>query len=137
MGSPELSIGLSREASAVVSPDQAANHLGSGDLQVFATPAMAAWIEGLCRDLLQSYLQPGQTTVGAWISIEHLAPTPVGAKVNLRAWITAIEGRNITFQVEVRDQHDLIGQAEHRRVIVEVERFLRRVREKSEPTTGL
>jgi fluoroacetyl-CoA thioesterase len=75
-------------------------------------------------------LPAGQTTVGIGIQIRHLAPTPIGATVRVRVEVTSFEGRQIGFQAQVWDETELIGEAEHRRAVVDVERFMRRVEAK-------
>lgn len=123
-------VGMTAETSHLVERDQTAPHLGSGDLAVYATPAMAALAERLCAEMVQSRLGANQTTVGVQLEIKHLAPTPVGGRVHARARLKAVEGNRLSFQVEVRDEHELIGEIHHRRAVVDVPRFMRRVEAK-------
>ncbi len=108
-----------------------AAHLGSGSLRVLATPAMALLVEEVCRKLVEPLLAAGQSTVGAELTLRHLAPTPVGMGVRLRAEVASVEGRRIGFHVRVWDAAELVGEAEHTRVIIDVERFLKRVQAKA------
>ena len=123
-------VGMTAETSHLVEREQTAPHLGSGDLAVYATPAMAALAERLCAEMVEPSLADDQTTVGVHLDIQHLAPTPVGARVKAHARLEAVEGHQLSFRVDVRDDHELVGEIQHKRAIVDVPRFMRRVRAK-------
>jgi fluoroacetyl-CoA thioesterase len=131
MTEPPLEIGMSTEVSQKVTHELSAPHIGSGDLIVYATPAMAAFVERACARMVAKHLPEGQTTVGVEIHVHHLAPTPVGADVRLRAEVVRIDGKEITFEARIYDEVELVGEAYHRRVIIDEERFLQRVRSKA------
>jgi predicted thioesterase len=126
------------ERMVTVSADLTATHFGSGAVEVYATPAMISLMESAALEAIVPYLEEGQTSVGVLVDIRHLAATPVGEKVRARAEVIAVEGRKITFSVTARDEHELIGEGRHTRMIVEKERFLERVRSKksSGPVPG-
>lgn len=126
----ELGIGLVEEASLIVSPEKTADHIGSGSLQVFATPAMVAFVEQVCRQMADQRLPDGQATVGVRVDIRHLAPTPLGGQVRLRAEVTAFDGRVIEYKVQLWDETELIGDGQHIRAVIDEARFLRRVEAK-------
>ncbi|MGD8603093.1 MAG: thioesterase family protein [Anaerolineales bacterium] len=126
----EIKIGLVKEAQRTVTQEMTADHIGSGRMQVFATPAMVAFIEQECRRMADERLPEGQSTVGIEIDVRHRAPTPLGGKVRLRAEITGFDGRQIEYQVRVWDQTELIGDATHVRAIIDEARFLQRVESK-------
>ena len=123
-------VGDSIEATQVVDAEKVAAHLGSGSLQVYATPAMVTFIEHTCRTLIEPHLESGQTSVGVALQVKHLAPTPLGATVSIRAEIVEIDGRFVRFTAEVRDESEQIGEAEHSRAVIDTERFLKRVASK-------
>ena len=127
----EISVGNRTEDTQQVTPERIASHLGSGSLQVYATPAMVAFVEQTCRKLVEPYLPRGMTTVGIALTVRHLAPTPVGKKVSIRAEITLVEKNVISFQTELWDEMEKIGEAEHKRAVIEIERFTARVQKKS------
>jgi predicted thioesterase len=82
------------------------------------------------------YLLPeGFSTVGVHLNIRHLAPTPVGFGVEASAELTQVDGRRLTFQVEVREEpfgeQQVVGSGIHQRVIIEVEQFGQRVAQKA------
>jgi fluoroacetyl-CoA thioesterase len=123
--------GMRIEAEQEVTQDRVAAHLGSGSLQVYATPAMVTFIEHTCRALIEPLLPPGQTTVGTFIELEHMAPTPLGAQVRIEASVIEVEGRRVAFQAQVWDAEEQIGQARHDRFIIDEARFLERVQRES------
>lgn len=126
-----LKPGTTSESSLMVDEGRTAAHLGSGTLRVFATPAMVLFIEDTCRRMVEPHLAAGESTVGISLKVRHLAPTPMGQMVRCRAEVAGIEGVVITFRAEVWDPSEKIGEAEHKRAVIEVDRFLRRVEAKA------
>jgi predicted thioesterase len=130
----QITSGLTGEHSITVTEALTAQAMGSGDLPVFATPAMIALMEAAAVAALSGYLAEGETSVGTLVEIKHLAATPLGQVVRAQATITAVEGRQITFTVQAWDAQDLVGEGKHVRRVIERERFMRRVNEKNHPT---
>ncbi len=126
-----LKLGTTSESSLTVDEGRTAVHLGSGTLRVFATPAMVLLIEDTCRRMVEPHLAAGESTVGVSLKVRHLAPTPMGQTVRCRAEVVGVEGVVITFRAEVWDPTEKIGEAEHKRAVIEVDRFLRRVEAKA------
>ena len=131
-GDPSIAPGMVSEATQKVTPDMTASHLGSGSLRVYATPAMCALVERTCATMVAPRLTETQTTVGVKLHIHHLAPTPVGSEVHIRAQVTKFQEKLIVFEAQIWDEVELVGEAEHHRFVIEEERFLRRVRTKSQ-----
>lgn len=130
---PERSVtpGLRAERTLQVSEAQSARHLGSGSLQVFATPAMILLIEEVAREAIEPYLPAGQTTVGIELRVRHLAPTPVGSTVRVQCEITAVDGNRVELRAEVWDEVEKVGEGVHTRAVIDLERFQRRVAAKA------
>jgi enoyl-CoA hydratase len=127
-----LSIGNRGELQWTVGAEHSI-HLGattSGGAVVFATPAMVALMEYAARETLAPFLEPGEESVGVEISVEHLAATPIAARVRAEATVLAIDGRQIDFEVAAYDDLELIGRGRHRRAIVRIDRFNQRLAEK-------
>lgn len=101
-----------------------ARALGSGDVEVLGTPRLVALFEEATVDAVNGYLEPGFTTVGMRVQVDHLQPTPVGAEVVAEAYLDKIEGRRITFTVTASDGGGLVGAGKVTRVVVDVNRFL-------------
>jgi predicted thioesterase len=131
-GDLSITTGMVSEAKQSVIDEMTASHLGSGSLRVYATPAMCALVERTCATMVAPRLSEAQTTVGVKLHIHHLAPTPVGSEVHIRAEVTNFQENLIVFRAQIWDEVELVGEAEHHRFVIEEERFLRRVRIKSQ-----
>jgi fluoroacetyl-CoA thioesterase len=125
-----IRVGLVHEQTEQVTEERTARHVGSGDLRVFATPAMVSLIERASVALLAPHLPEGFSTVGIAISVRHLAPTPLGKDVRVRVEVKAVDGGQLRLAAEVWDDIEKVGEAEHQRAVIEVARFLRRVENK-------
>jgi predicted thioesterase len=132
---PELSPGLSASLQHLVDDRSTARHLGSGTVGVLATPELVRLMEAAAVTALAGHLTPDITSVGVAIDMQHVAPTPVGLKVEICATLTEVQGRRLTFEVTARDDVEEIGRGIHRRVLVEVEGFEARARAKSSRAT--
>lgn len=122
-----LRIGLSDESTTVVERSNTALAMGSGDLPVFATPAMAALMENAAMQAVAPSLSEELTTVGTEMNVTHVKPSGVGAKIVATAKLTAIDGRKLTFRVEARDAVGIIGEGTHIRYAVDRNRFLSKI----------
>ena len=119
-----MNIGLNYTSVTTVENSNTALALGSGDMEVFATPAMVALMENAAMNAVATHLEAGQTTVGSQITTTHIKPSALGATISATATLTAVEGRKLTFAVEAYDGETLIGSGTHVRYIVDRERFL-------------
>jgi len=119
--------GLSAESEMVVAPENTARHLGSGGVEVLATPELVRLMERAAVAAVDPQLPAGAATVGARIDVEHLAPTPVGMRVTARAELVAVEGRRLTFTIVARDEREVVGRARHERAIIDLTRFAQRL----------
>ena len=126
-----LKVGLSGEKQIEVTLAVSATHMGSGSMGVFATPAMVGLIERTAMDLVQPALAENETTVGVEVHVRHLAATPLGMHVRARVELVAVEGRFLTFQAEVFDDKEKVGEGTHKRAIIRSDRFMARMEEKS------
>lgn len=116
--------GLAASATLVVSEDDTALALHTGDVPVLATPRVVRLAEEASVRAIEGTLTDDTTSVGYRVQLDHLAPTPVGGKVRAEATLEAIEGRRLTFRVSVSDGHGLVAAGRITRVIVERERFM-------------
>ncbi len=123
-----LETGISASSTTVVTAENTALKLGSGDMEVFATPAMVALMENAAMVAVAQHLPEGSTTVGSEMNCSHLKPSGLGAEITASAVLTAVEGRKLTFNVGARDGEGLIGEGVHVRYIVDREKFLAKVR---------
>lgn len=119
-----METGLTHTSSTVVDHSNTAITLGSGDMPVFATPAMLALMENAAMLAVAGCLPEGSTTVGGHIESSHIKPSALGATVEATAVLKECDGRKLTFSVEAWCNGELIGKGSHLRFIVDRERFL-------------
>lgn len=119
-----MEIGLKHESTTVVSAANTAATLGSGDMDVFATPAMVALMENAAMLAVKDHLPEGSATVGTQINTSHLKASPLGATITASAELTIVDGRRLTFAVKAWDEKGIIGEGSHTRFVVDRERFL-------------
>lgn len=111
----------------IVDMSDTANFYGSGNLDVFATPAMTALMENAAKNCVVQHLPNGFTTVGIEISVKHIRATPVGVKVRAEALLEKVEGKRLFFKVEAYDDLGKIGEGTHIRYIVNSEEFIKNI----------
>ena len=126
----EIAAGMKGEAFNLVEREDTAQEGGSGSLLVYATPCMAALMEGAACEAIAEALGETQTTVGTELNIQHLSATPVGLEVRAEAIVTSVDGKVITFEVQAYDETGQIGRGTHKRVIVNSQKFLDKAYEK-------
>ena len=126
----DVPIGARGTSTIVVGDEHTAPFVGSGRVAVLATPVMINLIEAAALEACEKLLPEGHQSLGTHLDVTHIAATPVGLRVTATAEVIAIDGRNIHFKVSAHDERDLIGEGKHQRVVVNVERFDRRVQEK-------
>lgn len=127
MESINLKIGLNASIETKVFNESSAEEMGSGNLDVYATPAMISLMERSALSAVSLHLPNGYTTVGTAVNIKHMAATPVGMKVKAVAELICVEGRKLTFKVEAFDSKEKIGEGQHERYIVEATKFREKV----------
>ncbi len=111
-----------------VSQEDTAIAMRSGSVPVLATPRLVALVEEAAVQAVANELEEGHSTVGVRVQIEHISPTPVGGIVNAEANLEKVEGRRLVFHVSARDQRGLVAAGKVTRVVVDVDRFLDKVR---------
>jgi predicted thioesterase len=126
-----LPAGLVGTAELVVGEHHTAPRVGSGRIRVLATPVMINLIEAAALAAVEQSLPEEHQSLGTRLDISHVAATPVGMRVRATAEVVRVEGRTIHFRVRAEDERELIGEGTHERVVVNLERFDRRVREKA------
>lgn len=122
--------GLVGEYSQVVEREHTARHLGSGGVDVLATPEMVRMLERAAVMAVDHLLPDGYRTVGVRIDVTHKAPTPMGMRVTARAELIAVDGRRLTFRVIAQDEREVVGDGIHERAIIALDRFARKIEEK-------
>lgn len=122
-----LKEGLTYESKTTVNEDNLACTLGSGDMKVFATPAMVALMENASMKAVADYLPEGSSTVGIAMNTTHTKPSGLGQTIHATATLIEIDRRKLTFRVVAKDEEGNIGEGTHIRFIVDREKFLSKV----------
>lgn len=127
----EITPGLVGEVEIVVQPRDTADALGNKGVHVLATPRLVGLIEDAGIRAVQDCLPPGAGTVGTRIDVKHLAATPVGMRVRVRAVLREVDGRRYVYDVEARDEVEKVAEGTHERFQINQARFLERIAEKT------
>jgi predicted thioesterase len=122
---------LERRERITVDQGRTITFLGE-EMRVYSTPAMVSDIEYACYRLIEEHLDPGESSLGIHVSVDHLGPTPLGAEVTVMVRVSQLEGRKVTLDAEVSDAAELVGRGRHLRFVIDVERHEKRLRAKIE-----
>lgn len=120
-----LGVGLKHSIQCIVDPDMTADKVGSGSLAVFSTPSLLALMEATAYELAEEGMDSGYTTVGSYVELHHMSPTPIGIMVKSEAKLIKILDNRLTFKIIVFDKAGAIAEATHIRYIVDRKRFMR------------
>ena len=118
-----IKVGIIGEVKDKVSENNIAKALRSGELNVYATPAMVALMEEAAYKSIQSELKEGQGSVGTSINIKHISSTPIGMEVIAKTELIEVDRRRLVFKVEAFDERGKIGEGIHERFIINNEGF--------------
>lgn len=118
-----LEKGIKGTAETIVTQEKTAKAMGSGELAVYATPAMIALMEETAYKSVASELEEGSGSVGTLMNVKHLAASPVGMKITCKTELTEVDGRKLTFRVEAYDEAGLIGEGIHERFVIINDKF--------------
>ena len=121
---PELKPGLAGTAETIVRETNTAIAMGSGSLQVFATPCMVALMEQAACNAVDPCFNDSESSVGTLVNITHDAATALGKKVTATATLVEVQGRKLVFEVTAADEDKQIGKGRHERVIINKEKFM-------------
>ena len=125
-----IEIGIQGHAETLVEKEDTAQAVGSGELLVYATPCMAALMEGAACESIAPFLAGDESSVGTRMERTHSSATPVGMQVRAESVVTAVDGRKVTFEITAYDEAGEIGRAVHERFIIKTERFLEKCYDK-------
>ena len=119
-----IQVGLHHTVETMVGHENIASSVGSGLVDVFATPMMIAQMELAASKCIAAELESGQASVGTQLDVNHSAASPVGARITTTATVTAVDGKMIRFSVIASDDAGEIGSGTHTRFIVDIKRFM-------------
>ena len=123
---PSLKPGLTHSKSVVVDESRCIGFMGR-EAAVYATPRMVSDVEYSCRDFLLAHLDAGEDSVGAHVSIDHLAPTPMGLSATIELRVTEVDRRKVVFEFSVKDPVEEVGRGRHVRFVVDTEKTRERL----------
>ena len=131
-----LETGIKGHGEVTVTDALTAKRFGSGELEVYATPAMIALAEETALKSVAGRLEPGQGTVGTRVDIAHLAATPLGMKVRCETELIGVDRRRLVFSVEVFDETDKVAEGTHERFVIDNEKFMKKAELKAQQLRG-
>ena len=123
-----LEKGIEKVILTNVEKNQTAINVGSGSLEVFATPAMIALMEKASALLVQEFLEDNETTVGTRVNVSHLAASLGGDEVTIVSKLVDIDKSKLTFYVKAISGKKLLGEGEHERFIINSEKFMNKLK---------
>jgi len=123
-----ITVGNKGTAATIVSEKNTAKAVGSGNLDVFATPMMIALMEEAACNCIINSLEQGQSSVGTEVNMTHTAASPIGANITAIAAVTEVDNRKIVFDVIAKEGDKEIGKGSHTRFLIDVERFMSKLK---------
>lgn len=129
----QIPIGTTGIYTLVLGDEHLASSANPALPRVMATPMMILTMEQAAMNALADYMEPGETSVGTVVNVEHLAATPIGHTVRAEAEVVKVEGRRIEFRVTAFDEQEQIGRGMHGRAVVELHKFNQRLQAKLRP----
>jgi fluoroacetyl-CoA thioesterase len=128
----ELKIGTEYTIKAQVTEPMTARQMGSGQAEVLATPSLLALMEQAAWKSVAPMLEEGQSTVGTFAALKHLAATPLGMQVRVTARLTAVDRRKLSFFIEAFDAAEKVAEAEHERFVIDSAKFMAKAESKKQ-----
>ncbi len=125
-----IQTGIKGRREQTVTPEMSAARIGSGLVEVFATPMMVALIEQTCLESVLPQLEEGQGTVGTLVNVSHVSATPVGMRVWCESELVEVDRRRLVFKVKAYDECGLIGEGTHERFIIDNAKFMEKIKNK-------
>ena len=119
----DIKPGLTARIDRIVVLELTASHIGSGSIPVLSTPMMIALMEEASHAAVAPHLPVGQSTVGTVVNIKHLAATPLGMKFYAEAELIEVDRRRLRFRVATYDEREKVGEGDHERYIIDIDRF--------------
>lgn len=125
-----IQIGIQHSGTLEITNNLTAKSIGSGGLDVLATPVIINLMEKTAWESVLPFMEADCDTVGTFVEINHIAPTPVGSEISCTSILTNIRGRELTFEIEVFDNKEKIAYATHKRFIIKKEPFQQKANNK-------
>ena len=124
-----LEAGITRTETIRIDEARTIAFLGE-ELRIYSTPSMVRDVEYTSLTLLDEHLDEGESSVGIHVAMDHMGATPLGEEVEVQVTATAVEGRKVTLEAEVRDALEVVGRGRHVRFVIEVAKHAERLEAK-------
>ena len=125
-----IETGIKGHKDQIVTPEMSAARVGSGLVDVFATPMLVALVEQTCYESVLPHLDEGQGTVGTLVNVSHTSATPIGMRVWCESELVEVDRRRLVFEVKAYDEYGPIGSGVHERFLIDTGRFMERLEAK-------
>ncbi len=125
-----LEAGIKGVQKETVVYEKTAAYLGSGLVEVYATPAMITLIEGTAAQSVAPYLGEGEGTVGISLNVKHMASSPVGMDIRCETELIEVDRKRLVFSAKVYDEMELVGEGIHERFIIQSDKFMKKTEDK-------
>lgn len=125
-----LQTGIKGHMEQTVTPEMSAARVGSGLVDVFATPMLVALVEQTCYESVLPFLGEGEGTVGTLVNVSHTSATPIGKRVWCDSELVEVDRRRLVFRVKAFDEAGPIGEGTHERFVIDMERFMEKLKSK-------
>ncbi len=125
-----IETGIKGHKEQIVTPEMSAARVGSGLVDVFATPMLVALVEQTCYESVLPHLDEGQGTVGTLVNVSHTSATPIGMRVWCESELVEVDRRRLVFEVKAYDEYGPIGSGVHERFLIDTGRFMERLEAK-------
>jgi fluoroacetyl-CoA thioesterase len=129
-GETRMVPGLTGTSEMVVKKEDLVSRLGGVAVDVLSTPRLIQLLESAALEAIKEFVPPDQLSLGAWVSVKHLAATPAGMKVTAHALLKGVEKNRLFFLVDAYDEKEKVAEGEHGRILVPKEDFIQRVGKK-------
>lgn len=126
-----IAAGIKGHREQTVTAEMSAARVGSGLVDVFATPMLVALVEQTCYESVLPHLDEGQGTVGTLVNITHVSATPIGRRVWCDSELVEVDRRRLVFSVKAYDEAGLIGEGSHERFVIDTARFMAKLQSKT------
>ena len=122
--------GLTGKSEMIVREEDLVSHLGGVAMDVLSTPRLIQLLEEAAIEAIKEFVPPDQLSLGTWVKIKHLSPTPLGMRVVAHALLHGVEKGRLIFIVNAYDEKEKVAEGEHERILVSKERFLQKLEKK-------
>ena len=125
-----IETGIKGHREQIVTPEMSAARVGSGLVDVFATPMLVALVEQTCYESVLPHLDEGQGTVGTLVNVSHVSATPIGMRVWCDSELVEVDRRRLVFTIKAYDDAVLIGEGTHERFVIDTAKFMDKLNSK-------